>query len=72
LTYKPFRGQRFFRDGTAEDAIKIIERRIAGCVGTQYEVPLDVATQLRRMAREQTDEFRPGWPFLDRAPDRGG
>ncbi len=58
-------GQRFFRDGTAADAARIIERRIAH-FATCSPIPLDVQRALRRDALEQAGEWRQGWPFLDR------
>lgn len=56
-------GQRFFRDGTALDAIRIIERRLA-----LHPVSDDIAERLRRGAREQyeDDGWRKGWPIVDR------
>lgn len=58
-------GQRFFRNGTAVDAVAIIERRLV-LIARQQEVPADIAERLRRDARDQAGEWQPGWPMVDR------
>lgn len=64
--HKLVEGQRFFRDGTADDAIRIIERRLASFARNGRVVPEQIAAQLRRNAREQTNEWISGWPMIDR------
>lgn len=59
-------GQQFFRDGTADDAVAIIERRIASFAAHGHAAPPDVLEHLRRDAREQTGEWQQGWPMVDR------
>jgi hypothetical protein len=59
-SHKLHRGQRFFRDGTAEDAVRIIERRLA-----LYPAPPDIAKKLLDDARAQTGEWTKGWPFIE-------
>lgn len=69
--HKLHRGQRFWRDGTNDEAAAIMERRIARAKGTEWEAPPDVAEKLIHEAREGTsDEFRSGWPMLDEHHDR--
>lgn len=60
-------GQRFFRDGTKEDAIRIMERRIK--MFNDKGQPIDQETEyaLMRTAKDQTGEFQPGWPTIDTA-----
>lgn len=59
-------GQRFFRDGTPEEAIAIIERRIVNSERSGHPVPDDIAASLRESARLLKEEWRQGWPKLDR------
>lgn len=63
--YKPFIWQRFFRDGTVEDALRIIDnrRRQAKIRGTPM---LDVVYRsMVAEAKAQIDEWQPGWPYVD-------
>lgn len=59
-------GQRFWRDGTVDEAIAIMQRRFAAAKGTEIEPSQE---QIDRMIAEIRDgtstSFRPGWPFLD-------
>ncbi len=60
-------GQRFFRDGTAGDAIAIIKNRIRICKEMGQPVPDAVAELLLEDARNQPrGEWSPGWPMSDR------
>lgn len=59
-------GQRFFRDGAADDAVRIIERRVSLFAERGKPVPADIAERLRANAREQSGEWQPGWPMVDR------
>jgi hypothetical protein len=59
-------GQRFFRNGTAEEAEAIIERRIAYFVKAREEIPVAMCERVRAEAREQRGEWKPGWPMVDR------
>lgn len=60
-------GQLFFRDGNSEDAVGIINRRISAFELAGRKIPGGVATTLLREAQDQTgDEWRPGWPVVDR------
>lgn len=58
------KGQRYFADGTAEDAVRIIERRIESFKAAGLEPPAEILQSIRRSAKEQTDEWLPGWPKL--------
>lgn len=64
--HKPHEGQRYFRDGTAEEAVAIIERRIARYADTGLPMPEEIAQRLLQAARTQTGEWQTGWPTLDR------
>lgn len=66
--HKPHRGQRFWRDGTRDEGVAIIEKRLANFAKSGHAVPPAVAEAMGQEARDQTDDWRPGWPFLDRAP----
>lgn len=63
--YEPVRGQRFFRNGTSDEAVAIIEKRIKRFAAQGHEVPADVQEILLASARNGTDEFQPGWPTID-------
>lgn len=65
-------GQRFFRDGTADDAIKFIELRIRKFAEAGEPIPTEVAESLRADARLQRGEWQRGWPAVDRQPVAGG
>lgn len=64
--HKMIDGQMFFRDGTTGDAITIIKRRIRIFAERGQSIPERVAERLLDAARNQRDEWRPGWPMLDR------
>lgn len=81
INHKLHREQRFFRDGTADEAVAIMERRLTAMEDTFPTTP-EYRTKLietvRRVAegggdeRDQMNvhEFRPGWPMLDRKSSR--
>lgn len=64
--HKLFPDQRFWRDGTPEEAEAIMRRRISSM---RHSHPIDVAREeaLINYARNGEGEFRKGWPMLDRA-----
>lgn len=66
--HKLHRHQRFWRDGTPDEAEQIMRRRIEKSKGTAYECPPDHAAELIKSARDGIDEFRPGWPMLESNP----
>jgi hypothetical protein len=58
--------QRFWRDGTPEEAALIMRERIHLSKGTEYEVTDQRAADLIEMARTgKSHEFQQGWPMLD-------
>lgn len=59
-------GQRFFRDGTADDAVRIIDRNIARAIKDGRPIPVEIARHLRDDARRQTGQWQLGWPIIDR------
>lgn len=61
--YKPYRGQRFWRDGTVEDAVAIINRR-----DQQQRIPAGIKLRMMQNAIENIGEWIKGWPMLDVAP----
>lgn len=61
-------GQRFFRDGTRDEALRIVDRRISWSIKSGHDVPPHVADSLRENARSETGEWQKGWPFVDRHP----
>lgn len=64
--HKLHRGQRFFRDGTPEDAVTIIQRRIVSSKKAKQSVPDEIATKLLHDAENGTGEWdHKGWPMLD-------
>jgi hypothetical protein len=62
----PRNGQKFWRDGTPEEAETIMRQRIDRFMGTKYEPTPETAAELIRRARNESDdgEFRKGWPML--------
>jgi hypothetical protein len=64
--HKLTNGQRFFRDGTAADAIPIVERRLKLFAERGAAIPPEVAERLRKAAHEQMGEWQKGWPMVDR------
>lgn len=63
--HKLHKGQRFWRDGTADEAEAIMRRRIDQAKGSKYPIPQSHIDSLIKMARDQTGEFQKGWPMLD-------
>lgn len=59
-------GQRYFRNGTARDAVAIIERRLIKFAESGHQIGDNVAELLLRDAQEQRGEWNPGWPMIDR------
>lgn len=64
-------GQRFFRDGTPDEAVAIIERRLARFAAAGVDCPPDIARRLKDDARATTGEWQVGWPMVDRHRDGG-
>lgn len=64
--HKPHKGQRFWRDGTPDEAEAIMRRRIE-MMKDKYPLEPERAERLIRESREGADssEFRKGWPMLD-------
>lgn len=63
------RGQRFFRDGTPDEAVSIIKRRIGHFFDIGMAVPIVVQEKLLHDAQNTEGEWRKGWPMIDRRPD---
>jgi len=65
----PHRGQGVWRNGTSEDAHRIMGERLDQCVGTPYEVDADRRAELLEIAASGSEyEFAAGWPMFDRTP----
>lgn len=62
--HKLVKGQRYWRDGTADEAVAIIERRLQRFAEQGAPAPEDVAERLLTNARNQEGEWRQGWPIL--------
>lgn len=60
-------GQLFFADGTPEEAVAIIERRIIKFAAHGSPIPFEIGAQLLDDAKNQTGEWLPGWPTTHRA-----
>lgn len=67
--HKLHRGQRFWRDGTPDEAEAIMKRRIE-LMRSSHPCSPGMAARLIREAREGSDmsEFRKGWPTIDSHP----
>lgn len=68
--HKLLRGQRFWRDGTPDEAEAIMRNRIARAKGSGLEPTPEIAAELIALARSESDdsEFPKGWPMLDIHP----
>lgn len=62
--HKLHKGQRFWRDGTPDEAEAIMRRRIE-MMKDRYPLEPGQAERLIREAREGKYEFRKGWPMID-------
>lgn len=65
--HKLHQGQKFWRDGAPDEAVRITQKRIefANCRGVV--LPAEHVEQMMKAAREGLDEWKPGWPTLDEA-----
>lgn len=76
-SHKPNPGQRFFRDGTPDEAAVIMTRRIESLKDSYPLTPEQAASLIdgaRKASKGDTTdqtEFQKGWPMVDRAPDHG-
>ena len=63
--YTPQPGERFFRDGTPEEARAIFRRRLEQGKGTPYEVPeVEWDVWIAEALSGRSSEFQPGWPHV--------
>ena len=69
LEYQPHKGQRYWADGTPNDAIEIVKKRIRRYQDTGNPVPAAAQVELMGHARTQTGEWQAGWPMLKRQED---
>jgi predicted nucleic acid-binding Zn-ribbon protein len=63
--HKLHQGQRFFRDGTPEEATDIVQRRLKIYSDQGHEAEPSLVKRLLDAAVEQTDEWKLGWPKID-------
>lgn len=64
--HQPKKGDRYFRDGTPDEAVAIVRARIDSCKGTQYERSAQETEEILASVATSTDgEFQPGWPTVD-------
>lgn len=61
-------GQKYWRDGTPEEAIALIDRRAQKFAAQGHVIPEDVLTSMKAEVGDDEGEFRKGWPFLAVAP----
>lgn len=61
--HQPLIGQRYWRDGTPDEAAEIMRRRIEN-MRAEYPLTDDEAAELVEKARNGEGDFRPGWPRL--------
>lgn len=63
--HKLVAGQRFFRDGTPDEAEAIMRRRVERSRGTPYSPDAPTVRKLIREARSgESHEFQKGWPSI--------
>ncbi len=59
-------GQKFWRDGTPDEAEAFMRKRIDHYKGTEYErTPEQYAELIRQVRAGEVHEFPQGWPMLD-------
>lgn len=59
-------GQKFWRDGTPDEAEAFMRQRIERYKGTEYERSTEEDAELiRRVRAGEISEFQQGWPMLD-------
>ena len=62
-------GDRFFRDGTVDDAVAITLRQFDNYAEQGHAVPDDIKAMMLEDARQQTSpSWERGWPYLEIAP----
>lgn len=59
------KGQRFFRDGTPDEAVAIIERRFSLYEKSGDKIPEETRRRMLDDARNTTGEWNEGWPAVD-------
>jgi hypothetical protein len=71
-TYQLQPGDWYFRNGHADDAERILRRRFDGKpLDVDFLVRLGVNSAedlIQKILQDPENEFRPGWPYLDRWP----
>ena len=67
----PHKGQRVWRDGTPDEAVEIMAKRIATLRAAGRELDQDDADSLLASARSGEQEFQPGWPRLVIVVEKG-
>ena len=67
--HKLHRGQRYFRDGTSDEAEKIMCRRIERMTGLHPLSPDEAQNLIAKARSGELSEFQRGWPMLDRHTD---
>jgi predicted amidohydrolase YtcJ len=63
--YKLNKGQRFFRDGTTEEAIAYMHKQIEIFKANGEILDEETIQGLLKDAREGKNHWKPGWPKLD-------
>lgn len=71
--YKPRSGQAFWRDGTMDEAEKIIRARLARMRAPPNNLDCspereEEMVKAMRAGDPEWNEFQPGWPTLERVP----
>ena len=61
--YVPDNGERFFRDGTPDEAVAIMQKRIEN-MRDEYPLTPEEERDLIDRARKGDDEFQKGWPTV--------
>lgn len=57
--------QRFFRDGTTDEAVKSMERRFEAMKDDYPLEPGEKEEMLSVIRKNESTEFLPGWPFIE-------
>lgn len=62
--HKLHRGQRFWRDGTPDEAAELMRKRIAAMQGRYPLRPSEVECYINDARTGANSEFQTGWPML--------
>ncbi len=72
LDYRLVPGERFFRDGTPEEAVRLMTERLDRFAEQGHIAPPEVREACIAAARDGESEWAPGWPLIAEHPEAVG